>query len=795
MKKFTLLLMTMFAVSIFAVGQIKLLLHLNDTEEPLEFIATTVDSITFAGTPVEPEEPEDPEKPEDPDNPIKPEDPNKYENGYEYVDLGLSVMWATCNVGAKSPEEMGDSYSWGGTKAYINAPFEYEEDYPWKNENGYTKYNSNPEEGIVDNKTKLDLEDDAAHVKMGGKWRLPSENEIRELVENCIITITTKEGVEGLVFTAQNGNSIFIPIIKESYHKLSIIRSSELYQGDYRLTTPIMNVWDIDMDFDNYYTISTGIQEFGREALIPVRGVFSSEKTVSYPEPNLWVSGTSSNHEYVDLGLSVKWATCNLGASSKTGMGMKYRWAETTPTLNDNFDYDSDYNNFLDEKYNNKTTLAKEDDAAYASWGGEWRTPTFGELLELREKCIWKQVMIDNVKGFQITGPNGNAIFLPLNEDWSDYMSSTTDSYNVGALTAGITDAMEYTRFASLGASYATFYNRPVLGEQNRVTLRLDANNGTGEILEITDIKGSLVYIPKYPFTRTGYDFNGWNTKADGTGSRLPFFGDQYYVLEGITAYAQWIKAVEPEEDNKPEEYYTPEIENPGEGKVTICVRTPEKMCGTIATPGYIASGEWQVGNAYENGQALELLDGYDNWYIGTFDYSDDYFNEFKIVATDESGNWTWSNQTNDYEIKSGDCTNNGYSQQNIQIEHDDQVIFIVINSFQVNPCEEVAPAGLATFNLTPIGFPEGTEFYVTGSFDDYYWEWQELIEEFKLTLQSDGTYSAQIEVPESFTYRYIPVHPDESFDPMYPERDLVMPVNLITNDTIEYFEEEYEYQ
>ena len=61
--------------------------------------------------------------------------------------------------------------------------------------------------------------------------------------------------------------------------------------------------------------------------------------------------------------------------------------------------------------------------------------------------------------------------------------------------------------------------------------------------------------------------------------------------------------------------------------------------------------------------------------------------------------------------------------------------------------------------------------------------------------MQSDGTYSAQIEVPESFTYRYIPVHPDESFDPMYPERDLVMPVNLITNDTIEYFEEEYEYQ
>lgn len=529
MKKFTLLLMTMFAVSIFAVGQIKLLLHLNDTEEPLEFIATTVDSITFAGTAVE------------------PEDPNKYENGYEYVDLGLSVMWATCNVGAKSPEEMGDSYSWGGTKAYINAPFEYEEDYPWKNENGYTKYNSNPEEGIVDNKTKLDLEDDAAHVKMGGKWRIPSEDEIRELVENCIITITTKEGVEGLLFTAQNGNSMFIPYINDSYNKLSIIRSSELYQGDYRLTTPIMNVWDIGMEFDNYYTITTGIHEFGREALIPVRGVFTSEKTVSYPEPNLWVSGTSSNHEYVDLGLSVKWATCNLGASSKTGVGMKYRWAETTPTLNDNFDFDSDYNSFLNEKYNNKTTLAKEDDAAYASWGGEWRTPTFGELLELREKCIWKKVIIDNVKGFQITGPNGNAIFLPLNEDWSEYMSSMAqpDSYysSVGILNVGISDEMEYSRFASFGANFATFYNRPVLGEQNRVTLRLDANNGKGEIAEKTDVKGTPIDLSKYIFTKTGYVFTGWNTQADGKG--LFYSMEQIFVLDGITLYAQWTKPTE----------------------------------------------------------------------------------------------------------------------------------------------------------------------------------------------------------------------------------------------------------
>jgi conserved domain protein len=132
-------------------------------------------------------------------------------DGHEAVDLGLSVKWATCNVGANSPEEYGGYYAWGETeeKSY----------YDWstyKYCNGsygtMTKYCTNSSWGTVDNKTVLDPEDDVAHVKWGGSWRMPTSGEIYELVNNCFWTWTTQNGVKGYVVTSKsNGNSIFLP--------------------------------------------------------------------------------------------------------------------------------------------------------------------------------------------------------------------------------------------------------------------------------------------------------------------------------------------------------------------------------------------------------------------------------------------------------------------------------------------------------------------------------------------------------------------------------------------------------
>ena len=131
-------------------------------------------------------------------------------NGHGYVDLGLSVKWATCNIGASSPEDYGDYYAWGevGTKSYYDWST-----YKWCNGSytTMTKYCTSSSYGKVDNKMVLDLEDDVAHVKWGGSWRMPTKVEQDELRTNCTWTWTTQNGVNGYKVTGPNGNSIFLP--------------------------------------------------------------------------------------------------------------------------------------------------------------------------------------------------------------------------------------------------------------------------------------------------------------------------------------------------------------------------------------------------------------------------------------------------------------------------------------------------------------------------------------------------------------------------------------------------------
>ena len=135
------------------------------------------------------------------------------ENGHEYVDLGLpsGTKWATCNVGASKPEEYGNYYAWGET-----TPKDY---YGWStykwckgSATTLTKYNTRSSYGTVDNKTVLELADDAARANWGGAWRMPTDAEWTELRENCTWTWTTKNGVNGYEVKSNiNGNSIFLP--------------------------------------------------------------------------------------------------------------------------------------------------------------------------------------------------------------------------------------------------------------------------------------------------------------------------------------------------------------------------------------------------------------------------------------------------------------------------------------------------------------------------------------------------------------------------------------------------------
>ena len=173
------------------------------------------------------------------------------------VDLGLSVYWATCNIGANAPEEYGDYYAWGETETKENYDWST---YKWCNgsSNTLTKYNTDSSYGTVDNKTILEPEDDVAHVKLGGSWRMPTDAEWTELRENCTWTWTTQNGVNGYIVTASNGNSIFLPAAGDRYDTSLCDAGSDGYYWSSSLYTdnPFI-AWYVyfysDDVFRNYY--------------------------------------------------------------------------------------------------------------------------------------------------------------------------------------------------------------------------------------------------------------------------------------------------------------------------------------------------------------------------------------------------------------------------------------------------------------------------------------------------------------------------------------------------------------
>lgn len=155
------------------------------------------------------------------ENPAPQSQPSTAPKGVVAVDLGLpsGTKWANMNVGATRPEEYGLYFAWGETTGYTSDTsdgrlFKWT-NYKWCNHRIYlmTKYCTDSKKGTVDNKTVLDLEDDAAHVNWGGSWVMPTNGEIQELVQNTTSEWTNINGVYGRMFTSKkNGNYIFLPV-------------------------------------------------------------------------------------------------------------------------------------------------------------------------------------------------------------------------------------------------------------------------------------------------------------------------------------------------------------------------------------------------------------------------------------------------------------------------------------------------------------------------------------------------------------------------------------------------------
>ena len=419
----------------------------------------------------------------------------------EAVDLGLSVKWATFNVGAIKPEEYGDYFAWGETKPKSDYNLST---YIWCNDDivSHTKYVIDSQWGTVDNKIVLDAEDDAAKANWGGNWRMPTDSEWRELMRTCTSTWTNNyQGTEvaGRIVTSnQSNNSIFIPAAGFKCNTpIYSTGPSCAYWSSSLSTDRSDDAWSIRLasvgvnmsNSSRYYGLSVrpvyDDRTYPESVILNKSSTFlyvshseqltatvlpenAADKSVFWSSNNTGIAtvddegnvkalaaGTATitvtttlggksatcevtvselpNPEYVDLGLpsGLKWATWNVGAAKPEEYGDYFAWGETKPKSTYKW---STYiwcngSSTTFTKYNtdpargtvdNKVILDLEDDAARASWGGNWRMPTDPEWTELKVSTTmtWTSdyngtgvagtIVTSNVQGYM-----DKSIFLP----------------------------------------------------------------------------------------------------------------------------------------------------------------------------------------------------------------------------------------------------------------------------------------------------------------------------------------------------------------------------------------------
>ena len=200
---------------------------------------------------------------------------------YEYVDLGLpsGLKWATMNVGATSEADYGSYFQWGDIEDKSNSDCSWESyKYCKGTYNTLTKYCVDSEYGIfgtVDNKITLDPEDDAARVHMDGDWRMPTEAEIQELVNNTYnewVDDFNGSGVNGSKFTSKTDESkyIFIPASGGRSGSSFCSQGSSGYVWSSSLNAALPNcAWDLYFDSNLIFTYGNSHRYYG----FPVRGV------------------------------------------------------------------------------------------------------------------------------------------------------------------------------------------------------------------------------------------------------------------------------------------------------------------------------------------------------------------------------------------------------------------------------------------------------------------------------------------------------------------------------------------
>ena len=369
-------------------------------------------------------------------------------DGYEYVDLGLSVKWATHNIGAEKMTDIGEYYAWGETTPYVkNLTYI---NYGW----GFPPCSMDAIlASIYDTATEL----------WGRSWRMPTGKELKELIDGCTWTWVDNmddTSMSGYVATSKiNGKSIFLPASKfiSGTSNYTPKENDAIYWSSYGFSVAGSINFDAGSTAECLKFVTTpgmvnpvemSIWAMGSGATIrPVVGTpndfFPHPKDLTYDQAEMdrqgvSVSGKNGQHTYVDLGLPSRtlWATYNVGASLPEEYGNYFAWGETAPKNEytmENYKFFSGYSPIGPEHYvqltkyvwdkdfgkvDGKYVLENADDAAYVNWGSDWHMPTIEQVEELAKYClIWRQDITINGKqiiGFIIMSMiNENFLYLP----------------------------------------------------------------------------------------------------------------------------------------------------------------------------------------------------------------------------------------------------------------------------------------------------------------------------------------------------------------------------------------------
>ena len=339
----------------------------------------------------------------------------------QYVDLGLPSgnRWATCNIGADSPEKYGEYFAWGEVlpkETYTNDNYKYKDN---------SKYNGN------DGLTILEQEDDVASVLYGTLWSIPTKTAWQELLDNCfwVWTSNYKEtNKSGYIvyrvkakedFGKRNAKStatydpnvdthIFLPLAGWKLNNSGDVGTQAYYWTSWIMEgkASYANVFGFNSGSSVFFNLRGGMStqnfSYSRYNGFSVRAIRKGEPNVpTFEDEKTYNDGSEQINgitvEYVDFGLPSGnlWAKCNLGASSPDLYGNYYAWGETTPNkasydLDNYIYYDTENKSITKYKpLDGLTILQSMDDAVTMSYGAPWATPSKTDWEELLTYGYW----------------------------------------------------------------------------------------------------------------------------------------------------------------------------------------------------------------------------------------------------------------------------------------------------------------------------------------------------------------------------------------------------------------------